>query len=74
MVIETQEQLDKAITALKGYQAAVKAHNKTHDAVMTAMGPLKNAIGASGNNGQAMEEELLRELGRISVFGLPETR
>jgi len=72
--LETQEQVDKAINALKEYQIAVKAAAKASANAHDKLGALKNITGITNNAGPTIEEEVLRMLGYIHVHGLPEVR
>lgn len=73
-IFETQEQVDKGIAALKDYQAAVKTRDKANQIVGDKLGALKTITGVVGNDYKAIEEEVLRMLGQVTLTGLPEQR
>lgn len=72
--LETQEQVDKTIQALKDYQNARRLEEKAKTFTLDKLTALKNATGISGNSGPQIEEEVLRMLGHIQVHGVPDKR
>ena len=73
-VIETEEQRDKIIAALKDYHHAKKVTAKAAGVEHDKLAVLKNLVGESSNNGPAIEEVALKMLGQIAAYGVPESR
>jgi hypothetical protein len=73
-VLESQEQVDKAIGALKDYQAAVKASQRAAAVASDKLGALKSLTGITGNDAKVIEEQVLMMLGHVQLHGLPERR
>lgn len=71
---EKQEHVDKAINALKEYQAAKRAVNKAAVIATDKLGALKTITGITSNDAPKIEEEVILMLGRYVVDGLPEVR
>jgi len=72
--IESEEQQQKAIQALREYYQAKKVAEKAAGVVHDKLGALKTITGITSNAGPQIEEEVLLMLGRIQVIGLPEQR
>lgn len=72
--IETQEQHDKAVSALKDFYKARDLSNKAAQITNDKLGALKSITGIVTNDALKIEEEVVMMLGRIAVHGLPETR
>ena len=72
--LETQEQVDKAITALKDYQSARRLEEKATTFTRDKLTALKNITGISANAGPQIEEEVLRMLGQFQLSGPTDRR
>jgi hypothetical protein len=72
--IETEEQRDKIIAAVKEYHKAKHATAKAASFEHDKLSVLKNLTGESSNNGPAIEEVALRMLGNVQIYGVPEAR
>lgn len=73
-VLETQEQVDKAVSALKDYQSALKAQHRAAAVTTDKLGALKTITGITGNDPKVLEEQVLMMLGHVQLNGLPERR
>jgi hypothetical protein len=71
---ETQEQVDKAIEAMKAYRGAKRLADKAAGVVIEKLGALKTITGITSNDGLRIEEEVRTMLGDVMVDGIPEQR
>jgi len=73
-VIETEEQREKIVAAMKDYYHAKRVTAKAASVEHDKLGVVKNLVGESSNNGPAIEEVALKMLGHVQIHGLPESR
>lgn len=73
-MLETQEQVDKAIGALREYQSALKAQTRAAAFTSDKLSALKSITGITGNDAKVLEEQVLMMLGQVQLNGLPEQR
>lgn len=69
-MLETKEQVDKAVAALKAYEEAVHKKGLAEKVCQDRLAALKNATGLVGNDGPKMVEDTYRVIGQAHLRGV----